>query len=197
MTKRTQKIITLTLGVFVLAAIIMLTAFSAIQAASKNSTQTPEEATQTNTPQTSDKKDSYPEPSAELRNRAYPFADDDNYTYFYANIHDYLSTMPEWDRLINYRSLLPQTLAASQAFDIQQDVLFQNIRSWLTTAIYMHPYFKDMPGQITLIIDYRVGIPERAILINATWMFKDDESVQTHLPKVYWDQIRATLANIN
>lgn len=195
MTKRMQKVGTVALGGLLLAAVIALAAFSAVQCAAVNTKESADGDDPDAPPETAAGKDTYPEPATALRSLAYPFADDESYAYFYANIHDYLGTMPEWDGLISYKSMLPASTPGSQPFDVRQDLLYQNVRGWIASAVYMHPYFKSIPGQMTLAVDYRVAVPERAILINATWSFPDDDSVERRLPKVYWDQFRATVAD--
>ncbi len=109
----------------------------------------------------------WPETATELKNRKYPFADDANYLYQYANIHAYFYSNPEWDQLISYRYLLSDYDDHYQQFSIQQDVLYKNLQFWIVSAIYQHPFFKQKSGELSLETDYRVNQTQKNILINA------------------------------
>ncbi|WP_027124076.1 DUF5452 domain-containing protein [Mycoplasmoides pirum] len=141
-----------------------------------------------------DKNEEYPESSTELKNLKYPFDESELYLYMYANIHDYLYSNPEWDNLISYRYLLNDFNDNSQQFNIKQDVLFKNLRSWIINAIYQHSFFKKKTTKLTTEIDYKINILEKNILINVVWYFENDYSYSKNLPKRYWDQIIVELS---
>lgn len=130
----------------------------------------------------------YPESAPELQKMKYPFALP-NYCYMYANIHSYFYNMPEWDNLISYQSLLTNNQNNNVQFNIKQDVLFKNIKNWVSKAIYQHPFFKNKTSKLTIELDYKVNVNEKNILINALWFFENDYSIVEYLPKKYWDQI--------
>lgn len=136
--------------------------------------------------------DSYPENSSELKKLQYPFGNNEDYKYLYANIHRFLFNQPQWDNLINYRNVMADFSKRSNQFEIKEDVLNKNLRNWLIQAIYAHPYFKAIKKQLSLDIDYDVNVPVKRILINAVWWFENDRS-SSELPKRYWDQIKVNL----
>lgn len=134
-------------------------------------------------------KDEYPETSQNLKNRIYPFADEE-YKYYYADINQYFYDEPKWDNLILYRNLMPDYYSSYDQFNIKQDVLYNNLRIWIINAIYKHPFFKKKSDKLFLDIDYKVNVLQKNILINVVWWFGKNDSKNR-----YWDQIIITLRN--
>ncbi|WP_033159751.1 DUF5452 domain-containing protein [Mycoplasmoides alvi] len=158
-----------------------------------NSSSSSSSSNNTNTSQTH-LKEEYPESSIELQNLTYPFGNPDSYCYMYANIHSYLYNNPEWDNLISYQAFIPNSYNNVIKFDIDQNLLFKNIKSWITKSIYQHPFFKNKNSTMTLEIDYKVNYNEQNILLNVLWYFDNDYSKIDNLPKRYWDQIIVELS---
>lgn len=133
MTKRSKNLIALTLsGVMFASAITMMVTTVLLNQKTEDK---PPQNNDENKPDdnvssddNNDDKELYPESSAELQNRTYPFASkNDEYFYMYANIHTFLYDQPEFDQIINYRYMMPDYQGDSE-FLIKQDVLYKNIR---------------------------------------------------------------------
>lgn len=200
MTKRSKNLIALTLsGVMFASAITMMVTTVLLNQKTEDK---PPQNNDENKPDdnvssdNNDDKELYPESSAELQNRTYPFASkNDEYFYMYANIHTFLYDQPEFDQIINYRYMMPDYQGDSE-FLIKQDVLYKNIRQWIVKAIYQHEFFKPKAEKMSLMLDYKTDVYAKNILINAVWWFENDYSIKDHLPKRYWDQIIVKLAKL-
>lgn len=194
MTKKIKKIITLTFCGLTLSSTVALgattyyfshkdTNFRDLQ---NNNLDENSDNSPTNINET---KDEYPETSQNLKNRIYPFVDQE-YKYYYADINQYFYDEPKWDNLILYRNLMPDYYNSYDQFNIKQDVLYNNLRIWIINAIYKHPFFKQKNDKLFLDIDYKVNVLQKNILINAVWWFGNNDSKNK-----YWDQIIITLRN--
>lgn len=193
MTKKFKKIITLTFCALTLSSTVALAAttyyFSQNNKDFNDSTKNSnlDENLDNDLLTDSSDKDEYPEISQNLKNRVYPFADK-SYKYYYANINQYFYDEPKWDNLIFYRNLMPDYYDSYDQFNLKQDILYSNLRTWVINAIYKHPFFKNKSDKLFLDIDYKVNVLQKNILINAIWWFGKNYSKNK-----YWDQIIITL----
>ncbi|QZX49334.1 DUF5452 domain-containing protein [Mycoplasma sp. E35C] len=113
--------------------------------------------------------------------------DNEEFFYYYVNIHQHLHKINEFDNLINYRDYLYQdnNNRPFSGFDV---VYFQkNIKSWIYKAIRSHKMFRNNNDDIYINIDYFIENPSRSISLNVTWSFKKPIVYEDKNLK-YWDQ---------